>query len=264
MPEGPEVKLTTEYLSNRLDGKVIAKWIILDGNDPVDTDEFDQFYDNLPMMVEEVKCKGKLIYMCCFNEFRRFYITHSMRMTGSWRDKPDVHSRWCIELENGTKLWFRDTRKYATLCFTENEEDFQTILNKLGPDIMGDEFTLPVWRAITGNHGNKNVTAFLMDQSVISGCGNYIKSEALYYAKVSPFRKVSSLTENESEKLYEALRVISRMSYMHKGMSLRDYADANGKKGFYEFELRIYGRSNAKRQKTSDGRMTYFDPKVQI
>ena len=41
----------------------------------------------------------------------------------------------------------------------------------------------------------------LTDQEIISGCGNYIKSEALYYVKISPLRKVSTLTQKEIELL---------------------------------------------------------------
>jgi len=262
MPEGPETKLTTKYLHNCLDGKIITNWEFIESNpkDPYlneDPKGFGEFIDELPLIVDEVGCKGKLIYICCYNEFRRFYILHSMRTTGSWREKPDEYSRWFIEIE-GKKIWFRDIDCFATLHFTENEDEFQNILNKLGPDIMSNEFTLPVWRQIIAKHQNKNVTAFLMDQEIISGCGNYIKSEALYYAKILPTRKMSSLTENELEKLFEALRIISRTAYMHKGLSSHDYADPKGRKGFQEFQLKIYGQKHAKKAKTADGRTTYW------
>jgi len=224
---------------------------------------FDEFLSYLPLIVEEVKCKGKLIYISCFNEFKRFYILHSMRMTGSWREKEDEHSRWYIELDNNKKIWFRDPRCFATLLFIEDEEEFNNILSKLGPDIMTDEFTLQIWKKLVASHRDKNVTSFLMDQHIISGCGNYIKSEALYYAKILPTRKMSSLTEQESEKLFEGLRIISRTAYLHKGLSLKDYTDSKGRKGFQEFQLKIYGQKKAKRAKTTDGRTTYFDPEVQ-
>ena len=102
-----------------------------------------------------------------------------------------------------------------------------------------------------------------MNQGIISGCGNYIKAEVLYYAGISPLRKVGSMTEEESDKLFEGLRIIPRISYNHKGLSLRDYADHNGKKGYYEAKLRVYGQKYAKRTKTSDGRTTYWDPHKQ-
>ena len=103
-----------------------------------------------------------------------------------------------------------------------------------------------------------------MDQKVIAGCGNYIKAETLWYAEVSPMRKVGDLNEREIELIYEGLRVISRVSYNNKGLSLKDYADENGKDGRYADNLKVYGKKYAKRTKTADGRTTYWDPTRQI
>ena len=264
MPEGPEVKLTAEYLNKTLENKIIVQWEFLDGqyaqHPPRGFDEFEKY---LPFLVEEVDCKGKLLFFVCFNEYKRFHILHSLRMTGRWQEYPDKYCRWVIQLDDGKKLWLRDPRSFSTLCFTSNEESFNEALGKIGPDILGSNFTLELWRNIVNSHKNKNITSFLMNQNIISGCGNYIKSEVLYNAQVSPKRKVGTLTEEESERIFEELRVISRTSYNNKGLSIRDYADEKGKKGFHEFSLRIYNKKHATRTKTPDGRTTYWDPKIQ-
>jgi len=52
-------------------------------------------------------------------------------------------------------------------------------LHTLGPDIMGKEFKLCVFNKLIKQYSNRNITSFLMDQEVISGCGNYIKAEVL-------------------------------------------------------------------------------------
>lgn len=103
-----------------------------------------------------------------------------------------------------------------------------------------------------------------MDQSVISGCGNYIKAEVLYDAKVAPNRKVGELSETELELIFQALCVIPRLSYNNKGLSLRDYADENGQPGNHAKDLKIYGKKWAKRTETPDGRITYWDPTRQV
>jgi formamidopyrimidine-DNA glycosylase len=151
----------------------------------------------------------------------------------------------------------------ATIHFSDKEAVLNTTLAKLGFDILTEEFTLKRWKDIINAHGNKNITALLMDQSHISGCGNYIKAEALYYAKVSPLRKAKDLTENEVEKLFEALRIIPRLAYNNKGYSGGEYTDKKGKKGFEEFHLKIYGKPEATKTKTPDGRITHWDPKIQ-
>lgn len=264
MPESAEVKITTEQLDKSLDNKVIVDWVFPSGQyfnrEP---DGFEEFYDSLPLLVQEVGCKGKTIYIICHNEFKRFYILHSMRMTGSWKNKPVEYCSWYVEIEKGKKLYFRNPRRLATLSFISNEDVFDRVLNSLGPDILTDGFTLEVWDKLLKKHSQKNITSFMMDQSIISGCGNYIKAEALYYAKISPLRKVHTLNENERDRLFQGLRIVPRSAYNFKGVSIRDFTDENSIKGGYEYHLKIYGKKWATRSKTPDGRITYWDPEVQ-
>lgn len=246
MPEGPEVKITTEFLAEKLENAVITDWSILINYNP---NNYEYFLNNLPLLVNSIECKGKLIHFILSNEDRTFHVLHSLRLSGSWEEKEDKYCTCFIEytVNNEThKLFLRDPRKLATFDFLDSDQEAKDILNKLGPDILTNQFTLSVWKKLVSTHSNKNITAFLMDQNIISGCGNYLKSEALYYAKISPMRKIGSLTNDESEKLYEALRVLSRMSYNDS-----------------EFKMSIYKRSFAKSSKTSDGRTTYWDPEVQ-
>lgn len=265
MPEGPEVKLTAEYLNKQLENKIITNWVFLKGGQYSNKEPkgFEEFYASLPLLVDEVRAKGKIIYICCFNEFRRFYIIHSLRMTGRWQEYKDEQCKWYIEVENKRKIWFRNPRCLATLHFTQNEHTFNTTLSSLGPDIMTKSFNLNTWRTLVSKYPNRNVTSFLMDQKVMSGCGNYIKAEVLYYAKISPLRKMKTLKEKEIEKLFEGLRIIPRLSYNYRGLSTKEYTDEKGKKGHQEFKLKIYRKPYATQTRTCDGRITHWDPKVQ-
>jgi hypothetical protein len=47
-------------------------------------------------------------------------------------------------------------------------------------------------------------------------------------------------------------------------MSLGEYTDNNGKKGFYEFQLKIYNKPNSTKFRSLDGRITFYDPNIQI
>jgi formamidopyrimidine-DNA glycosylase len=185
-------------------------------------------------------------------------------MSGRWQKSYDEYCKWFVELEDGYTIWFRDTRSFATVKFTRNEQILQDKLNKLGPDIMSREFKLPEFKKICERYPKRNICAFLMDQEIISGCGNYIKAEVLYYSKVSPLRKVESLSNKDIEQIYQGLYIISRISYNNKGLSLRDYTDHNGKEGCHNRELKIYGKKLATRTKTPDGRSTYWEPKIQV
>lgn len=266
MPESAEVKLTTEYLKSKLENKIITDWVFCEGGQYEEKEPkgFNEFEEHLPLIVENVQCKGKFIYFTVFNENGYFYILHSLRMTGRWQEQDDKYCRWYIELDGKENLWFRNPRCFATLEFTSKYSVLQKALDKLGPDILTNDFNLETWNRLRQKHNNKNITSFLMSQNIISGIGNYIKAEALYYAKVSPLRKTGSLSDAEADKLFEGIRIIPRVAYNKNGMSIRDYANSKGEKGTYVGDLKIYAQSHAKKTKTSDGRMTHWDPDVQI
>ena len=48
-----------------------------------------------------------------------------------------------------------------------------------------------------------------MSQDLIAGCGNYIKSDALYIAKISPHTNTSKLSGKEINALYKAIKYIT-------------------------------------------------------
>jgi formamidopyrimidine-DNA glycosylase len=265
MPESAEVRLTVDYLNSFFKGNIIKEWIFCGGkftdNYPIGYEEFDAY---LPLKVEEVCCKGKFIYFILTNDnSKKFYIMHSLMMTGRWQKNHDEYCKWFVELDNDNTIWFRDPRSFATLIFTNNKEELDTKLDSLGMDILSDNFKLPLFLDLAKKHSNKNICSFLMDQSIISGCGNYIKAETLYQSNISPLRKIGDLSEDEINILFQSLYIIPRISYNYKGLSLKDYTDENGNKGYYESKIKIYGKKFAKRTKTPDGRTTYWDPKIQ-
>jgi len=264
MPESGEVRLTTEYLDKQLRGKIVTDWVFCSGKH---TDEFppgyEEFISKLPLRMEYVSCKGKFIY---FQFERDVAILHSMMMTGSWRKSYDKMCKWFVEFTGKSRkdrmLWFRDPRAFGTLIFTGDPGVLQDKLDHLGPDILREHFTLPTFVALSQRYGRRNIAAFLMDQSVISGVGNIIKAESLYRARISPLRSIGSLSDLEIGRLYEALREIPANAVRDGGFSIRDF-DVNGKKGRAQKGLKVYGKKTAQRTKTPDGRITYWFPDKQ-
>lgn len=247
MISGPETKLATDYLKSKLDNRVVMdSWFT---NEIVEPDGFLEFKSALPLMVEEVSCKGKIIYFVFYNEYRKFYILHSLPTLGA---KTDNSCKWNLKLDTDENLWFCNSKREISSCiqFIAEERIFTGILNKIGPDILTDEFNLQIWDSLTKKYKNKNITSFLMNQNIISGCGSYIKCESLFYANISPIRKVGSLTDVEKEKLFEGLRIISRCAYVYKD-------------DFYT-QFKIYEQPHATKTKTPDGKITYWDENTQV
>lgn len=263
MPEGPECRLTVDYLFNTMVGKKVNNWVFCGGNyTDTEPDGFNEFDSVLPLLVKKVECKGTFIYFTLVDEDEKeYYILHFLMMTGRWQNDHDDHCKWFLEMDDGKTIWFRDSRDLATLFFTTDITDLQSKLTSMGPDIMTREFSLPLFKSLALKYNKRNITSFLTDKNILSGCGNYIKAETLWYASVSPMRKVSVLSIRELELIYEGLRIISRMSYNKKGLSMGGLVE---NEGYYSDELKIYGKKTAKCTKTADGKITYWDPDRQV
>lgn len=259
MTEIAEYKLITDFLNQKLKNNIITDWKFLN-NQKSKPRGFEKFKKLLPFLIEDVFCKGKIIVITCYNENGRCYILHSIRANGRWQDFEDEECNWYVEINGLQKIWFHNTSSMALLHFTMNESTMTNIIGKLGPDILSREFDLYVWKELIANHKNKNVTSFLMDQCIISGCGNYTKCEVLYYACISPLRKIGSLNETEIEKLFEGLRIIPRIAYNNRGY---DYINPQGRRGFHELYVMVYKKPTATITRTADGFATYWEPKIQ-
>ena len=74
-----------------------------------------------------------------------------------------------------------------------------------GPDADDPALTLEVWRTRIRKHPGE-LKSLLRNQAFVAGIGNAYSDEILHAAKLSPFRKRSSLAPEEIDALYEATR----------------------------------------------------------
>ena len=74
-----------------------------------------------------------------------------------------------------------------------------------GPDADSPELTLEVWRERIRRHPGE-LKSLLRNQAFVAGIGNAYSDEILHAAKLSPFRKRSSLAPEEVDALYSATR----------------------------------------------------------
>ena len=277
MPEGPEVAVITKGLNNVLKNKYLFEIQITTSSryrekKPDGFNKLSQLLNNSKIKIKEVKCKGKLIYFILDNNT---YIINRLGMSGFWSHKPGKHTS--IIIHYGTqkqtlpyKLYFIDQRHFGLLkiLFTKKELDEQ--LAKIGPDLLNEKVSLNEYLKIMEKHKNKNVCKVMMDQTIMSGIGNYLKAEILYEARVSPFNKVGNIPTEYLHKMYIASIKIIKKSFMASGNSLQHYRDINSVKGEFEFKLKVYGRKSDQflrkvvRTKTPDGRNTYYVPSIQI
>jgi DNA-formamidopyrimidine glycosylase len=210
MPEVPEVRLLVKFLRHFFNNNKITNIDIIGGRYKTHgtPDMYYSFANNLPTKVTKVDSKGKLIYFK-FDNGRIMWNT--LGMSGFWTTNENLdHNDIKIETEKGN-LYFNDLRHFGTIKFVKDEEKLKEKLDELGPDIIGDEITFNKFKNALQKSGSKKISITLMDQKLVSGIGNYLVSEILWKAKISPHRKVKDLTDNDFKKLYKyAQQIINK------------------------------------------------------
>ncbi|MCW2928159.1 MAG: DNA-(apurinic or apyrimidinic site) lyase [Thermoleophilia bacterium] len=83
-------------------------------------------------------------------------------------------------------------------------------LLELGPDILVEPFDDAEYLRRMRRNGQREIGDAVMRQFIVAGIGNIYKSESLFMAGISPWRRVSTLTD---DKLLEIRQIASRIMY---------------------------------------------------
>jgi len=275
MPEGPEVKRITTRLNQFFEGRELTTIDFYDESyrQKQVRNDVDAFVQSLPTKVKSVQCKGKFIYWTMENGF---IIFHTLGMSGTWRiqNKSPKHGRLSFERDDGKLIHYRDSRRFGTFKVLNPKIGAAELTKKLdkmlGPDILNEEVSFDLWAERFRKVNHLNVTKAMMRQRVVAGIGNYIKAEALYIAKISPHRSVSSLSDKELKRLYDASLWVIKASYEARGATIRDYELPDGTKGDYRFRFKVYSQrkdplgNKVIKEATPDGRTTHWVAEVQV
>ena len=228
-------------------------------------DEFGSMLNKLPMKVAGAGCHGKFIFIILENEWT---IWNTLGMSGTWSGNHGKHSRVKFSLDNGS-VFFNDIRNFGTLKFVKGKEFLIDKLNSLGPDMLNDDVENDVFLRRIRMCKKKTVAQAVMDQSVVSGVGNYLKAESLYVSKISPHRMCESLTDQEVSSLNTAIKKTMRASYETGGATISTYSGFEGEIGEYSQRFLVYNQkmdphgNPVIKEKTKDGRTTHWVPKIQ-
>lgn len=265
MPEGPEVKLMANFINNEVKGKYLQEIKILGGYYRTHQLEgLDSFEQKLPMKLKEVKTKGKFIYFIFIHNGKRIILGNSLGMEGVWTD---IYNKHCdVELRFSNKiLWFADWRKFGKF-YVMTPEQLEEKLNKLGPDILSN-ISFNTFKTNLSKKPQQQITQALLDQYLISGIGNYLKSEILYDAKLNPQTNIGNLTEQQWESLYSSAKKITREAYLLGGSKFYAKKTNGILLGRYKFLVYTQKKdpngNDICRDKFRDNRTTHWVPKIQ-
>jgi formamidopyrimidine-DNA glycosylase len=238
MPELPEVETIRFQLAPRLAGRALVRVEILDPRLTRPIDLFEVVEELEGDTILAVERRGK--YLVLRLESGLALLVH-LRMTGSFGFEPTTHERAVLELDDGTRVAYRDVRRFGTWLVLEDAELGPYLAAKNGPEPLSAGFTAQ-WLAARLAVRRAPVKAVLLDQRVVAGLGNIYADEALWRARVSPLLPAQSLDPDEVRRLQRAIRAALRAGIERQGSTLSDYRTPEGARGAMQEEFHVYGR----------------------
>lgn len=192
--------------------------------------------------VESVVRRAKFIVVKLTHD----YMVLHLRMTGhlsivSADTPPDPYVHDTFSLDNGDELRFRDPRKFGTVALYSSLDKLEA---KLGPEPLGDGFTVAVLRERIGRRKTK-LKPLLLDQSFVAGIGNIYADEALFAAKLDPRRTADTLNDDDITRLHAAIRHVLQLGIDREGASISNYVKPDGEKGDMQNAVQVFRRTGA-------------------
>jgi formamidopyrimidine-DNA glycosylase len=149
-----------------------------------------------------------------------------------------IHASWTID--DGSRLTFRDPRRFGGLWTLPSPEALEDRWTALGPDALT---ITPTTLAAAAAGSRRHIKAMLLDQTILAGVGNIYADEALFLARIRPSRRAHKLKTGDCDRLASTIRTVLAAAIDHGGSTLRDYMNANGQPGSAQLRHLVYGRA---------------------
>jgi formamidopyrimidine-DNA glycosylase len=276
MPEIIEVKLYSDFIEKKAKNAKLTEIQIVNGRykrkGPFAG--FQEFKHDLPLTIKSVDSKGKFMYIKFSNGL---YLGVTLGLSGGWFWRPkgkkdllhgldessEEHS-YKYSVNNVEKydgymkkaikhinvefhtnkgdLLFYDTLSFGTMKLFD-QKTLEKKLASLGLDIMDPELKFEKFREAfsKGRIQSKPIGNSIMDQKIIAGIGNYLRSDTLWMSKINPHRKVKDISEDEWKTIFHNARAIIWGSYDYnqgkklKIISSKDKLPFQYKKDFFVY-----------------------------
>jgi len=274
MPELPEVEQVVRALARAISGRrILAAELRLKRTAPgISAVNFNRRLRN--SIITSVNRRGKYILIELDSD--QVLTTH-LRMTGKFVSIPageplPRYAHVVFHLDNDRSLIFCDMRQFGRMrILTANKVLQARELRMLAPEPLSVDFSTDYF-IDTLARSRRSLKQLLLDQTKVLGLGNIYAGEALFLARISPFKSADSLSRRRGLRLYEAIREVLQEA-INLGSTLRiDLSDGGG---VYfaspERFWRVYEREGEAcvncgkkiRRVVHGGRSTYYCPGCQ-
>lgn len=189
--------------------------------------------------VQGVRRRAKYIVV----DLERGHIVIHLRMTGQFRRElsPDEmkHRRATIRLDDGTRWFFKDVRKFGRMAWLD---DLSALEAGLGPEPLDQALTSGVLLSLL-HERRCRLKPLLLDQRRIAGLGNIYVDESLWHARLHPLTRSDRIDAAMAARLLRSIRAVLRAAIAGGGTSFQSFMNTDGALGAYALALRVFGRA---------------------
>lgn len=141
-------------------------------------------------------------------------------------------------------LRLNDPRRFGAVVWAPAEDAPQArkLLGGLGVEPLSDDFDARRFHAALKAR-RAAIKQVLLAGDVVVGVGNIYASEALFLAGIRPTLSAARLSRPRAERLRAAIREVLGRALAVGGTTLRNYSNAAGERGNFQFEAAVYGRA---------------------
>ena len=275
MPELPEVETVVRGLRTSLPGRVITA-VHFGKTDFID-DPAAVAERLAGCRIEDVTRLGKFIRIELCPDGKNapdshFSLVIHLGMTGQLtlaRSSDNVlpHTHCFFHLDDDRELRYTDIRRFGRMLLLP-ESALGEFERRMGKEPL--EITLEEFCNYLGSR-RARVKALLLDQRVLRGIGNIYADESLFRARLHPARIAQCLAKKQLLALYDSVREVLTEAIRFRGSSVSDYVDAEGRRGEFQFQHRVYQRDGKPcvhcktkiRRIIVAGRSSHFCPRCQ-
>ncbi|MGW8247140.1 MAG: bifunctional DNA-formamidopyrimidine glycosylase/DNA-(apurinic or apyrimidinic site) lyase [Acidiferrobacterales bacterium] len=242
MPELPEVETTRRGIAPLVEGRTITEVVVREHRLrwPVTRGLVKKL---IGQKIHRVSRRAKYLLFSLDDGTLIIHLGMSGRLWVVDANQAAIkHDHVDIALDNGKVLRFHDPRRFGAILWTTADPESHKLLRQLGPEPLGKEFTASYLYQTTRGR-KRRIRDVLLDSQVVAGIGNIYANEALYLAGIDPRRTAGRISRPRIERLVSAIVEVLNSAIRAGGTTLRDFRGGDGRPGYFQQALNVYGRA---------------------
>ena len=243
MPELPEVETSRRGITPHIFGKTFQDVIIRQPSLrwPVPG---ALLANTLPgLQLQNIERRGKYLLLITTKGTLLIHLGMSGNVRITAPDEPVLkHDHVDFVFTDQTVLRFNDQRRFGAVLWTANPIEQHPLLSELGPEPLSEQFSAEYLFSRCQNR-RIPIKSLIMDSHVVVGVGNIYASESLFMAGIHPSRSAADINLSQCQRLADAIKTVLQWAINQGGTTLRDFVNAQGKPGYFQQSLSVYGRA---------------------